>query len=216
MRMILLGPPGAGKGTQAKKLVDQYGIPQISTGDILREAVKNKTSLGQEAKSYMDKGALVPDSIVVGIIRERLQDSDCAKGYILDGFPRTVPQADELKKALKAMGQSIDFVLSIVVPNEDLIKRLTGRRTCKECGAGFHLLYKKPAKDGVCDQCSGPLFQRDDDKEETIKNRLTVYNKQTEPLIQYYRKDGALVEIQGTGGIEDIFGRICVVVEKQG
>ena len=214
MRMILLGPPGAGKGTQAKMLVEKYGIPQISTGDILREAVKNKTSLGKEAKSYMDKGSLVPDSIVVGIIRERLQDSDCAKGYILDGFPRTVPQADELKKALKNMGQSIDYVLSVVVPNQDLIKRLTGRRTCKECGAGFHVFFKKSAKEGICDQCGGPLFQRDDDKEETIKNRLDVYNKQTEPLIQYYRKDGALVEIQGTGGIEDIFGRICAVIEK--
>jgi len=214
--MILLGPPGAGKGTQAKKLVEKYGIPQISTGDILREAVKNKTSLGKEAKSYMDKGALAPDHIVVGIIRERLKSSDCAKGYVLDGFPRTVPQADELKKALKNMGQSIDYVLSIVVPNPELIKRLTGRRTCKECGAGFHVFFKKPAKDGICDQCGGSLFQRDDDKEETIKNRLNVYNKQTEPLIQYYRKDGVLVEIHGTGGIEDIFGRIRAVIEKQG
>jgi adenylate kinase len=214
MRLILLGPPGAGKGTQAKMLVEKHAIPQISTGDILREAVKNQTSLGKEAKSFMDAGGLVPDSIVVGIIRERLQEDDCAKGYILDGFPRTVPQADELKKALGEMGQSIDSVLSIVVENEELIGRLTGRRTCKECGTGYHIMYKKPEKDGTCDQCQGPLFQRDDDKEETIKNRLAVYNEQTEPLIQYYEKDGALVEIQGTGSIDEIFGRISAVLEK--
>jgi len=214
MRLILLGPPGAGKGTQAKMLVEKHAIPQISTGDILREAVKNQTSLGKEAKSYMDAGGLVPDSTVVGIIRERLQEDDCAKGYILDGFPRTVPQADELKKALGEMGQSIDSVLSIVVENEELIGRLTGRRTCKECGTGYHIMYKKPEKDGTCDQCRGPLFQRDDDKEETIKNRLAVYNEQTEPLIQYYEKDGALVEIQGAGSIDEIFGRISAVLEK--
>jgi adenylate kinase len=214
MRLILLGPPGAGKGTQAKMLVEKHTIPQISTGDILREAVKNQTSLGKEAKSFMDAGGLVPDSIVVGIIRERLQEDDCAKGYILDGFPRTVPQADELKKALGEMGQSIDSVLSIIVENEELIRRLTGRRTCKECGTGYHIMYKKPEKDGICDQCQGPLFQRDDDKEETIKNRLAVYNEQTEPLIQYYEKDGALVEIQGTGSIDEIFGRISAVLEK--
>jgi len=214
MRLILLGPPGAGKGTQAKKLVEKFGIPQISTGDILREAVKNGTPLGKEAKSYMDKGELVTDAIVVGIIRDRLQEKDCEKGYILDGFPRTVPQADELKKALNEMGQSIDSVLSIVVANEELIKRLTGRRTCKECGAGYHLLFKAPKAEGVCDQCGGPLFQRDDDKEETIKNRLAVYNEQTEPLIAYYKKDGALVDIEGTGGIDEIFARICAVIEK--
>ncbi len=214
MRLILLGPPGAGKGTQAKMLVEKHAIPQISTGDILREAVKNQTSLGKEAKSFMDAGGLVPDEVVVGIIRERLQEDDCAKGYILDGFPRTVPQADELKKALNEMGQSIDSVLSIVVENQELIQRLTGRRTCKECGAGYHIMYKKPEKNGICDQCQGPLFQRDDDKEETIKNRLAVYNEQTEPLIQYYEKDGALIEIQGTGNIDEIFGRISAVLEK--
>lgn len=214
MRLILLGPPGAGKGTQAKQLVEKYGIPQISTGDILREAVKNGTPLGKEAKAFMDKGELVTDAIVVGIIRDRLQENDCEKGYILDGFPRTVPQADELKKALGEMDQSIDFVLSIVVANDELIKRLTGRRTCKECGAGYHVMFKAPKAEGVCDQCQGPLFQRDDDKEETIKNRLTVYNEQTEPLIEYYRKDGALVDIEGTGGIDEIFGRICAVIEK--
>jgi len=214
MRLILLGPPGAGKGTQAKKLVEKYGIPQISTGDILREAVKNGTPLGKEAKAYMDKGELVTDAIVVGIIRDRLQEKDCEKGYILDGFPRTVPQADELKKALSEMGQSIDSVLSIVVANDELIKRLTGRRTCKECGAGYHIMFKAPKTEGVCDKCQGPLFQRDDDKEETIKNRLAVYNDQTEPLIEYYKKDGALVDIEGTGSIDEIFGRICAVIEK--
>ncbi len=214
MRLILLGPPGAGKGTQAKKLVEKHTIPQISTGDILRAAVKDGTELGKEAQSYMNKGELVPDSIVVGIIRERLQESDCTKGYILDGFPRTVPQADELKKALSEMGQSIDHVLSIVVADEELIRRLTGRRTCKECGAGFHIMYKKPKQEGICDQCNGPLIQRDDDKEATIKNRLAVYNEQTEPLIQYYKNDGALVDIEGTGSIDDIFGRISTVIEK--
>jgi len=214
MRLILLGPPGAGKGTQAKKLVEKYGIPQISTGDIPREAVKNGTPLGKEAKAYMDKGELVTDAIVVGIIRDRLQEKDCEKGYILDGFPRTVPQADELKKALSEMGQSIDSVLSIVVANDELIKRLTGRRTCKECGAGYHIMFKAPKTEGVCDKCQGPLFQRDDDKEETIKNRLAVYNDQTEPLIEYYKKDGALVDIEGTGSIDEIFGRICAVIEK--
>ncbi|MDX1763001.1 MAG: adenylate kinase [bacterium] len=214
MRLILLGPPGAGKGTQAKKLVEKYKIPQISTGDILREAVKNKTPLGMEAKAYMDKGELVTDAIVVGIIRDRLQEKDCAKGYILDGFPRTVPQADELKKALGEMGQSIDHVLSIVVANDELIQRLTGRRTCKECGAGFHIMYKKPKQADVCDQCGGPLIQRDDDKEATIKNRLAVYDKQTEPLIAYYKKGGALVDIDGTGSIDKIFDRICGVIEN--
>ncbi len=216
MRMILLGPPGAGKGTQAKKLVDKYDIPQISTGDILRAAVKNQTSMGLKAKSYMDKGSLVPDEVVVGIIRDRLKEEDCQKGYILDGFPRTVPQADELKKALKEMGQSIDAVLSISVPDEELILRLTGRRTCKECGAGFHVQYKKPKEEGICDQCGGPLIQRDDDKEETIKNRLSVYNQQTEPLIRYYSEEGSLEEISGTGSIDEIFSRIVSVLEKEG
>jgi len=214
--MILLGPPGAGKGTQAKKLVDKYDIPQISTGDILRAAVKNQTSMGLKAKSYMDKGSLVPDEVVVGIIRDRLKEEDCQKGYILDGFPRTVPQADELKKALKEMGQSIDAVLSISVPDEELILRLTGRRTCKECGAGFHVQYKKPKEEGICDQCGGPLIQRDDDKEETIKNRLSVYNQQTEPLIRYYSEEGSLEEISGTGSIDEIFSRIVSVLEKEG
>ena len=213
MRLILLGPPGAGKGTQAVKLVEKHGIPQISTGDILRAAVKGGTDLGKEAQTYMNKGELVPDSIVVGIIRERLQEDDCSKGYILDGFPRTVPQADELKKALGEMGQIIDSVVSIVVADAELIKRLTGRRTCKECGAGFHIMYKKPKQDGVCDTCSGPLIQRDDDKEETIKNRLTVYNQSTEPLIAYYKKEGTIIDIEGTGSIDDIFDRICTAIE---
>ena len=213
MRLILLGPPGAGKGTQAVKLVEKHGIPQISTGDILRAAVKGGTDLGKEAQTYMNKGELVPDSIVVGIIRERLQEDDCSKGYILDGFPRTVPQADELKKALGEMGQIIDSDVSIVVADAELIKRLTGRRTCKECGAGFHIMYKKPKQDGVCDTCSGPLIQRDDDKEETIKNRLTVYNQSTEPLIAYYKKEWTIIDIEGTGSIDDIFDRICTAIE---
>ncbi len=213
MRLILLGPPGAGKGTQAKMLMEKYQIPQISTGDILRQAVKEKTPLGEEARVYMDRGALVPDQVIIGIIRERLQKPDCKRGYILDGFPRTVVQAEALRETLAGMDSSLDYVLSIEVMEEELIQRLSGRRTCKSCGEVYHIIYGPPKRDGVCDKCGGELYQRDDDKEETIKRRLRVYQAETSPLIDYYKGRGLLREIAGKGEIGEIFERICQVLE---
>ncbi len=215
MRFILLGAPGAGKGTQSKRLVEKYGIPQISTGDILRAALKDETKLGLEAKSYMDKGELVPDTVVIGIIEERLRESDCKKGFILDGFPRTVVQADALESTLKEMALSIEHVLNIQVDDAELIKRLSGRRTCKECGEGYHLEYSPSKKNNVCDKCSGELYQRDDDKEATISERLKVYGSLTSQLIDYYGKQGCLSTIEGVGGESDIFDRIDAAITKQ-
>lgn len=212
MRLVLLGAPGAGKGTQAKKLIEKYGIPQISTGDLLRAAVAAGTPLGKEAKSYMDKGELVPDSVVLGMVEERLKQDDCKKGYILDGFPRNVAQAEALDKMLGGLGMSLDAALSVDVPFDDLMKRLTGRRTCKSCGQMYNIYFNPPKKEGVCDKCGGELFQRDDDKEETIKKRLEVYNSQTAPLIEYYGKKGILKSVNGTGSIDDIFSNICKVL----
>ena len=212
MDLILLGPPGSGKGTQAQKMVERYRIPQISTGDILRGAVKEKTPLGVEAKRYMDQGALVPDTVVVGIVRDRLKGADCNGGFILDGFPRTVPQAEALKSTLKDMKRGIDHVVSINVDNEELIRRLTGRRTCRDCGAMSHLIFDPPKKEGICNKCGGELYQRDDDKEETIRARLQVYEKQTAPLIEYYRNRGLLRTIDGVGATEKIFGKIVEAV----
>ncbi len=209
MRLVLLGAPGAGKGTQAKKLIEKYGIPQISTGDLLRAAVAAGTALGKEAKSYMDKGELVPDSVVLGMVEERLKQDDCKKGYILDGFPRNTAQAEALDKMLASLNMSLTAALSVDVPFDDLMKRLTGRRTCKSCGQMYNIYFKPPAKEGVCDKCNGELFQRDDDKEETIKKRLDVYNAQTAPLIDYYGKKGILKTVQGTGNIDDIFKKVC-------
>ncbi len=197
MNLILLGPPGAGKGTQAKMLMDRYGIPQISTGDILRAAVKDGTPMGLKAKSYMDAGALVPDEVVVGIVRERLQQDDCKDGFILDGFPRTVPQADALAEALSSLGRPLDAVVSLAVDVEVLVERLTGRRTCRDCGRGYHVKFAPPKVSGVCDACGGELLQRDDDREETIRRRLNVYDEQTSPLIAYYRQAGLLTEVDG-------------------
>ncbi len=208
LNIILLGPPGCGKGTQAKMLTEKYHIPQISTGDILREAVKNKTPLGLEAKTYMDSGKLVPDDVVIGIIQDRLKQPDCEKGFILDGFPRTVVQAEALDDTLKTMGKKIEHAISISVDEEELLRRLTGRRTCRSCGAMFHILFNPPKKEGICDKCSGELYQREDDKEETIRNRLNVYNQQTAPLIDYYQKKELLRTIEGVGKIEDIFRKI--------
>jgi adenylate kinase len=207
MNIILLGPPGAGKGTQAKRLIDTYGIPQISTGDMLREAVKNQTQLGLEAKKFMDAGQLVTDEVVIGLVKERLGRDDCASGFMLDGFPRTVPQAEELDKVLGA-DKAIDHVVSIEVPNEELMGRLTGRRTCKACGAGFHAIFDPPKVEGVCDKCQGELYQRDDDNEATVSNRLKVYESQTKPLIDYYGEKGLVRPIDGVGAIEDIFTRV--------
>ncbi|MGD8561437.1 MAG: adenylate kinase [Desulfarculaceae bacterium] len=212
MNIILLGPPGAGKGTQAKMLIDEYGIPQISTGDMLREAVKNQTALGLEAKKYMDSGQLVPDEVVIGLVRERIARPDCEKGFMLDGFPRTVPQAEELDKVLSEMSKKIDHVVSIEVPNQELMGRLTGRRTCKNCGQGYHVMFDPPQKEGQCDKCGGELFQRDDDNEQTVANRLKVYDDQTKPLIDYYQGKGLLRPIDGVGAIPDIFGRVKAVL----
>jgi adenylate kinase len=212
MHIILLGPPGAGKGTQAKMLVDQYRIPQVSTGDILRANLKAQTKLGLEAKKYMDAGGLVPDQVVIAIVGDRLKKDDCRNGYMLDGFPRTVAQAQALDQLLAGMGSKIDHVISIEVPRWDLMARLTGRRTCRACGSGFHVLFDPPKQEGVCDKCSGELYQRDDDNETTVGARLEVYVSQTQPLIDYYQKKHLLRPIDGSGKIQEIFDRIVKVL----
>jgi adenylate kinase len=214
MRIVMLGAPGAGKGTQAKKLIEKYGIPQISTGDLLRAAVGEGTDLGKEAKTFMDSGKLVPDSVVLGMVKERLGQDDCKKGYILDGFPRNTAQAEELDKMLDNMGMAMTGAVSVDVPMEDLMKRLTGRRTCKSCGQMFNVHFSPPAKEGVCDKCSGELYQRDDDQEATIKNRLEVYEAQTAPLADYYSTKGIMKSVNGTGNMDDIFSQICSILEQ--
>ncbi len=213
MNLILLGPPGAGKGTQAASLIEKYSIPQISTGDILRKAVKEKTSLGIKAKSYMNSGNLVPDDVVVGIIKDRLAEADCSKGFILDGFPRTIVQAEKLDEMLTAEDKKIDKVLNVAVEDEVLIKRLTGRRICKDCGIGFHVIFAPPTNEGICDKCSGELFQRDDDEEDTIISRLGVYKNQTSPLIDFYTRKGILASIQGNNAVDKIFSDMCEAIE---
>jgi adenylate kinase len=213
MNLILLGPPGAGKGTQAQMIVERYHIPQISTGDILRKAVKEGTPLGKKAKAFMDQGQLVPDEVVIGIIDARLRAPDCNPGFILDGFPRTIAQAEALQPILNKMGKSIDHVINIEVDTEELVRRLTGRRTCKNCGAMFHILFHPPKVEGICDRCGGTLYQREDDKEETIRIRLNEYQRQTAPLIQYYQLKNCLRSIQGVGGQEEIFERIIRLLD---
>lgn len=215
MRLVLLGAPGAGKGTQAKKLIEKYGIPQISTGDILRKAVADGTPLGKEAKSYMDKGELVPDSVVIGLVKERIAQDDCKKGYILDGFPRNTAQAEVLDKVLAEMGAPLDTALSVDVDKDVLMKRLTGRRTCKSCQQMYNVYFSPPKKEAVCDKCGGELFQRDDDKEETIRKRLDVYDAQTAPLMDYYKKKGLLKSVAGVGDINEIFSQVCASLEKK-
>ena len=213
MRIVLLGAPGAGKGTQAKKLIDKYGIPQISTGDILRQNVAEGTPLGKEAKSCMDKGELVPDRIVLGLVEDRLKQDDCKKGYILDGFPRNTKQAEALDRMLGSLNMALSAALSVDVPKDDLMQRLTGRRTCKGCGQMYNVYFSASKKDGVCDKCGGELFQRDDDKEETIKRRLDVYDAQTAPLIDYYGKKNILKSVDGgTGTIDEIFVKVCKIL----
>ena len=211
MNLIFLGPPGAGKGTQAKILADRSGIPQISTGDILRAAVKDQTPMGVKAKGFMDQGALVPDEVVVGIVEERLARADCAHGFILDGFPRTVVQADALKAMLHGYGKAIEHVINIHVESEELLKRLTGRRTCSACSRGYHISFDPPGADGRC-ACGGSLFQRDDDGEETIRKRLTVYDQQTAPLIDYYARESLLRTVAGIGSIDAIQQRIGAAI----
>ncbi|MEC4675981.1 MAG: adenylate kinase [Nitrospirota bacterium] len=213
MRLVLLGAPGAGKGTQAKKLIEKYSIPQISTGDILRKAVADGTPLGKEAKAVMDKGELVPDKVVLGLVEERLKQDDCKNGYILDGFPRNTAQAEALDAILVSMGAPLTVALSVDVDKDDLMKRLTGRRTCRNCQQMYNIYFSMPKTEGVCDKCGGELYQRDDDKEETIKKRLEVYEAQTAPLIEYYSKKGILKSIQGIGSIDEIFGKVCAVLE---
>jgi adenylate kinase len=212
MNLILLGGPGAGKGTQAKKLIDKFQIPQISTGDILRAAVKEGTEMGRKAKEYMDAGKLVPDEVVIGIIKDRLAQPDCKKGFILDGFPRTVRQAEALDKVLAGLGNKIDHVVSIDVDEEALVNRLTGRRTCKNCGQMYHVAFSPPKKEGVCDKCGGELYQRDDDNETTVRSRLATYNQATKPLIDYYTAKALVRSIAGVGSIDDIFYKIISIV----
>ncbi|MBI1987449.1 MAG: adenylate kinase [Nitrospinae bacterium] len=214
MRLIMFGPPGAGKGTQSKMLTQRYEIPQVSTGDILRGAVKKGTAVGLEAKSYMDRGALVPDEVVVRIIEDRLQEADCQKGYILDGFPRTVVQAEALSRALGRLGKEIDAVINLEIRDEELWKRLTGRRVCSHCGQEHNLFFKPPQREGVCDCCGAALFHREDDQEEAIRNRLVAYKKQTEPLIQYYRERGKLMTVNGEKEISQVFDEIWAALER--
>lgn len=213
MNIILFGPPGAGKGTQAKKLVDFYGIPQISTGDILRANVREGTELGLAAKTYMDKGELVPDEVLIGIIKNRLDSDDCRPGFILDGYPRTVNQADALSVILKEICKPIDVVLNLEVPDEVLVDRISKRLMCK-CGASYHTISNPPKKDNVCDLCGAEVFQRVDDNEEAVQTRLSVYKKQTQPLIDYYAKQGILVSLDGTKDIDEVFEEIKAVLAK--
>jgi adenylate kinase len=214
MRIVLLGGPGSGKGTQAKKLTVKYGIPQISTGDIFRAAVKEGTPMGLKAKEYMDKGELVPDDVVVGVVEERLAKPDLDAGFMLDGFPRTLPQAQALDKIMSAMQKPIDHAVLVDVPDEELVKRLSGRRTCRnsDCGKMYHVMFNPPKKEGVCDACGSELYQRDDDSEATIKERLTVYNDQTAPLIDYYDNKGLLRRVEGVGPIDGIFEKIVGIL----
>jgi len=211
MKIVLLGPPGCGKGTQAKRLTEKFQIPQISTGDILRSAVRDQKPLGVKAKEYMDRGDLVPDELVVQIVDERLKSTDCSNGFILDGYPRTVVQAAALEKA----GVNIDAAISIVVSDDEIIKRLAGRRTCKKCSAMYHVEFEPPVNEGVCDSCHGELYQREDDSEKTVENRLKVYRAQTEPLIAWYEEKDRLRTVKGTGTIDQIFNNIVEILGKK-
>ncbi|MGB7951331.1 MAG: adenylate kinase [Candidatus Binatia bacterium] len=208
LRVVLLGPPGAGKGTQAKLLQERFEACQVSTGDILRNAVADQSPLGKETSEYIKRGALVPDNIIVKLVAERLKQEDCAKGFVLDGFPRTTSQAESLEQMLEKMGLELQYVLSVQVPPGVIVERLAGRRTCKNCGALYHLRFDPSTREGVCDRCGGQLLQRDDDREETISARLNVYDTQTAPLVNYYRQRGLLREIDGVGSVEDIRDRV--------
>ncbi len=212
MNLILLGPPGAGKGTQAVKIVEKYHIPHISTGDIFRKNIKEGTELGKKAKAYMDKGELVPDDLVCEIATSRLLEDDCKDGFLLDGFPRTVYQAEKLDDFLQEHGKKIDKVLDIAVEKEELMTRLIGRRVCKACGATYHVTNMPPKKEGVCDKCGGPLIQRADDTAETVENRIEVYNSQTMPLVEYYEKAGNIAHIDGAIGLENVFNHIVSIL----
>lgn len=210
--LVLMGLPGAGKGTQAEKIVEKYNIPHISTGDMFRAAIKEGTELGMKAKKFMDEGQLVPDEVTIGIVRERLAKPDCEKGFLLDGFPRTVPQAEALDNILKDMNRSIDYVIHIDVARELLLERLTGRRICRDCGATYHLVFNPPKQENVCDKCNGELYQRDDDNEETVANRLEVNINQQQPLLDYYEKKGVLKTIDGSRKIEEVFQEVDTLI----
>lgn len=212
MKIIMLGAPGAGKGTQAKKIADKYQIPHISTGDIFRANIKEGTELGKKAKSYMDQGQLVPDELTLELIMDRFQNPDCKDGYVLDGFPRTIPQAEALTEALAKKGETIDYAINVEVPDENIINRMGGRRACLGCGSTYHIVYAPTKTEGICDRCGEKLVLRDDDKPETVKNRLNVYHNQTQPLIDYYTKQGKLAEVDGTMSMEDVFGAIVKIL----
>ena len=212
MKIVMLGAPGAGKGTQAKKIAAKYNIPHVSTGDIFRANIKGGTELGKEAKSYMDAGKLVPDELTVRILLDRVSEDDCKNGYVLDGFPRTIPQAEVLDKELGKSGEKIDFAVNVEVPDENIVDRMSGRRGCPKCGASYHIKYIPPKNEGICDACGTELVLRDDDKPDTVKNRLKVYHEQTQPLIDYYTKQGVLREVDGTVDPEDVFKAISDIL----
>ncbi|WP_408070284.1 adenylate kinase [Butyrivibrio sp. JL13D10] len=212
MKIIMLGAPGAGKGTQAKMIAEKYKVPHISTGDIFRANIKNGTDLGKKAKEYMDKGQLVPDELTVEILLDRVAQDDCANGYVLDGFPRTIPQADVLDKELTKLGDKVDYAINVDVPDENIVRRMSGRRACLKCGATYHIEHIPPKKEGICDTCGSELVQRDDDKPETVKNRLSVYHEQTQPLIDYYTKKNILKTVDGTKDMQEVFNEITGIL----
>ena len=212
MKIIMLGAPGAGKGTQAKKIAERYGLPHVSTGDIFRANIKNGTELGLEAKKYMDQGMLVPDELTVKILLDRVAQEDCKNGYILDGFPRTIPQAEVLDKALTELGDKIDYAVNVHVPDENIVNRMSGRRACVSCGGTYHVVYAPTKKEGICDACGGELILRDDDKPETVQKRLAVYHEQTQPLIDFYQNKGILVEVDGTKEMAEVFEAIVAIL----
>lgn len=213
MKIIMLGAPGAGKGTQAKKIAGKYNIPHISTGDIFRANIKNGTELGKKAKTYMDQGLLVPDDLVVDLVVDRVNQDDCADGYVLDGFPRTIPQAEALTEALKRLGQKMDYAIDVAVPDENIVNRMSGRRACVGCGATYHMVYAPTKQEGICDTCGKELILRDDDKPETVQKRLNVYHEQTQPLIDYYTQEGILRTVDGTIDIDEVFQQIVKLLE---
>lgn len=212
MKIIMLGAPGAGKGTQAKMIADKYGVPHISTGDIFRANIKNGTELGMEVKKYMDQGLLVPDELTVRILLDRVAQDDCKNGYVLDGFPRTIPQAEVLDSELTKLGDHIDYAINVDVPDENIVKRMSGRRACLTCGATYHIEHVPPKKEGICDVCGSELVLRDDDKPETVKNRLNVYHEQTQPLIDFYTEKGVLKTVDGTVPMEEVFAAITAIL----
>ena len=213
MKIIMLGAPGAGKGTQAKQIAAKYSIPHISTGDIFRANIKNGTELGKKAKEYMDQGALVPDELTCDLVMDRISQPDAANGFVLDGFPRTIPQAEALDKALTAAGQAMDFAVDVDVPDENIVNRMSGRRACLKCGATYHIVSIPTKVEGICDVCGEPVVQRDDDKPETVQKRLTVYHEQTQPLIDYYKGKGILKSVDGTVPMEQVFEEIVKILE---